>query len=59
MSNQAKLLSYGHKPVYVEISRSQFSDMIDGKIPMYDLKWKRISAEVDYIKCDEGLAMTF
>ena len=53
------MLSYGHKPVYVEISRGQFSDMIDGKIPMYDLKWKRITAEVDYIKCDEGLAMTF
>lgn len=59
MSNQSKLLSYGHKPVAVELTRSQFNDVVQGQIPMFDQKWKRIAAEVDCIKLEEGVAMTF
>jgi len=59
MSNQSKLLSYGHKPVAVELTKTQFNDVVTGRIPMFDQKWKRIAADVEYIKLEEGIAMTF
>lgn len=35
MSNQAKLLSYGHTPVCLEVSDENYQQLIAGKMPMY------------------------
>ena len=35
MSNQAKLLSYGHMPVFYECSKTDHDLLISGKLPFY------------------------
>lgn len=36
MSNQAKLLSFGHKPVYLEVSDQEYQDLMSGKKAFYE-----------------------
>lgn len=35
MSNQAKLLGYGHTPVVLEVNDKEYSDLMEGKSAMY------------------------
>ena len=35
MSNQAKLLSYGHTPVYLEVNNQDYIKLTKGKLPFY------------------------
>lgn len=58
-SNQAKLLSYGHTPVYLEVSNQEYIGLMNGEIPFFRQPWKRITSEVEYIKGEEGLEVIF
>lgn len=60
MSNQAKLMSYGHSPVYLEVTNSDYQKLVKGKLPFYRQKWKRINyADLIYEKGEDGLEATF
>lgn len=48
MSNQGKLLSYGHKIVTLEVSQEDFHKLSAGELPMYRQKWQRLQGEIDY-----------
>jgi len=58
-SNQAKLFSYGHKPVMLELSHKEYLAVTKGQSPVFSKKWQRLTTEVNYRKCDEGLAASF
>lgn len=60
MSNQNKLLSYGHTPVYLEVNNQDYIKLTKGKLPFYRQKWKRISdKEIEYFKGEDGLELIF
>lgn len=59
LSNQAKLLSYGHMPVYLEVSHQDYLKLIKGQLPFYRQKWRRVTGEMDYVKGEEGLEAVF
>lgn len=59
MSNQAKLMSYGHMPVYLEVNHQDYLKLTKGQLPFYRQKWKRIPGEIDYSKGEEGLEAIF
>jgi hypothetical protein len=59
LSNQAKLLSYGHMPVFLEVSHQDYLKLIKGQLPFYRQKWKRVPGEMDYTKGDDGLEAIF
>lgn len=58
-SNQAKLLSYGHTPVYLEVSDQEYNAFMNGEIPFYRQNWRRIPGEIEYIKGEDGLEVIF
>lgn len=58
-SNQAKLLGYGHTPVYLECTKEEFAKLSTGQMPWYRQAWKRVSGEVDHLKGDEGTEALF
>ena len=35
LSNQHKLMSYGHKPVYLKVSNEDYQDLISGRKGFY------------------------
>ena len=47
MSNQMKLLSYGHMPVYLEVDNATYLKLIKGQLSFYRQKWKRMNGECD------------
>ena len=59
MSNQAKLMSYGHMPVFLEVNHQDYLKLTRGKLPFYRQKWKRVPGEIDYSKGEEGLEAIF
>ena len=59
MSNQIKLLSYGHMPVYLEVDNATYLKLIKGQLPFYRQKWKRMPGECDYFRGDEGVEAVF
>ena len=58
-SNQAKLLSYGHKPVFLVLSNQEFLQLQRGKVPVYSQKWQRIPTNISYKRAREGLCVAF
>jgi hypothetical protein len=50
LSNQHKLMSFGHKPVYLKVSSEDHQDLISGKKGFYEQNWQRIPTEVEYDK---------
>ena len=58
-SQQAKLLSYGHKPVYVILSNQEFQALQRGAVPVYSQKWQRIPNDVTWRRGKEGLCVAF
>ena len=59
LSNQAKLLSYGHTPVYLEVNNTDYQKLIRGELAFFRQKWKRIDGGISYSKGDEGLELQF
>jgi len=59
MSNQAKLFSYGHKPVVLEVSKQKFKDLTSGKKPFFREKWERLPGPIDYQQNENGLEAIF
>jgi hypothetical protein len=56
MSNQSKLLSWGHTPVYLEVKNNDYLKLTQGKLPFYRQKWKRMGEkEVEFTKNSENL----
>ena len=58
-SQQAKLLSYGHKPVFLILSEKEFKRLKSGSIPVHSQKWQRIPADMTYKRAREGLCVAF
>jgi hypothetical protein len=48
MSNQSKLLGFGHKPVFVRVSRANYVQLISGRRAFSDLEWQRLPTEVEF-----------
>ena len=48
LSNQGKLLSYGHKPVYLKVSDEVYKELVNGKKAFYEQDWQRIPSEVEF-----------
>tara|TARA_B110000285_G_C15085012_1_gene595675 strand:- start:1081 stop:1269 length:189 start_codon:yes stop_codon:yes gene_type:complete len=56
MSNQSKLLSWGHTPVYLEVKHNEYLKLISGQLPFYRQKWKRIfEKDVEYTKSSDNV----
>ena len=49
-SNQAKLLSYGHTPVFLEVTHDQYVKLMNGELPMFRQNWKRMTGHIEYTK---------
>lgn len=50
LSMQHKLMSFGHKPVYLKVSKEEYQDLVSGKKGFYQQDWQRIPTEVEYSK---------
>lgn len=59
MSNQAKLLSFEHKPIALEVSEEDYQDLISGKKAFYEQDWRRIPTEVEFINKDNKFGIVF
>jgi hypothetical protein len=59
MSSQGKLLSYGHKPLFVRLDNSKYQEVAAGRISLQAQPWKHLKCEVVYKQAHEGLAMSF
>lgn len=44
--DKTKLLSLGHMPVYLEVSKKEYEELIAGKAPLYRQKWKRVPGDI-------------
>jgi len=50
-SNQAKLLSYGHRPFNVILNPDAYRDtFLLNKSPTYELNWQRVPSDCEYRK---------
>jgi len=58
-SNQAKLLGFGHTPVYLEVNHEQYLKLMSGDLAMYRQNWQRMTGHIDYTKTLDGLSVTF
>ena len=59
-SNQAKLLSFGHRPFYVHVNAKDYREaFIQNKLPTFELNWQRIPSECEYRKVETGLELQF
>ena len=58
-SNQARLLSYGHKPVYLIVTNQEFLAIQRGQVPIHSQRWQRIPNECSCKKAREGLCIAF
>ena len=59
-SNQAKLLSYGHKPFYTVLEAAAYRNAyLQQKDSVCALNWQRVPRDVTYQKTDEGLELIF
>ena len=58
-SNQAKLLSYGHKPVYLILSEEEFIRYKAGEVCVQSQKWARITEDVTCRRKGSGIVMAF
>lgn len=58
-SQQAKLLSYGHKPVFLILPNQDFLKLQRGQISVHSQNWQRIPANVSWKRAREGLCMAF
>lgn len=58
-SNQARLLSYGHKPVYLVLSQVEFIALKKGQIPVFSQRWQRVPSDVRFRRSREGICMAW
>ena len=59
MSNQSRLLSYGHKPVYLVVSHKEFLAIQRGQVPVFSQRWQRIPADVRFRRTRDGLCLAW
>jgi len=57
--DKTKLLSLGHMPVYLEVSKKEYEELIAGKAPLYRQKWKRVPGDIKQIRKGEMLDQMF
>ena len=59
-SNQAKLLSYGHKPFFTVLDAAAYrNSYLQQKEKVCAHNWQRVTRDVHYQKTDEGLELIF
>ena len=51
---QGKVLSYGHKPIAVELNSKRYNEVVKGKASMQAQNWSHLEGEVGWGLCEEG-----
>jgi len=54
-----KLLSYGHQPVVLVVSKEKYKKLMKGKLSVADQNWQRISGDIQYIDGDSQTGIHF
>lgn len=61
MSNQSKLISYGHRPVFVVLSPKDYREIyVEGKRSQQSQNWQRLTSDCPCKPgCEEGTQVLF
>jgi hypothetical protein len=49
LSNQAKLVQYGHRPVYAQVSKAKYQNLVSGKSVFYKQNWQKVPEGLKFI----------